>query len=235
MKRQMMIVALCLFCLGVSTAGARQLDPCEVKGGYINTEGKCVLRAQLSISIDYPLDLAQTPLVADTIDPFIQASKAEIIGYFTESFAYSPGPYELTMTYDTVRHSNNVFTLVFSTYEYSGGAHGNDTTQTYTFDLANNRLVTLDDLFAPNSDPFVVIAPIVEADLAQKVGDYSTADWIYAGSGDNPDNYQRFALDVDALIFYFPPYQVAAYVAGSQTVTIPLVDLSAILAPEFAP
>jgi hypothetical protein len=38
----------------------------------------------------------------------------------------------------------------------------------------------------------------------------------------------------DALTFFFPPYQVAAYAAGPQTVSIPLAQLGALLAPPFA-
>ena len=169
MKAMMMLVAaLCLFCL--STTQALGVNPCARKGGNLGDDGKCTMRTQLYINIDYPLELAQTPLVADTIDPFIQALKDGLIRCCVENFIPGSGIVELTMTYNTVHHSSDIFTLVFSIYEYGGGAHGDNDTQTFTFDLANNRLVTLDDLFAPNSDPFAVIAPIVEAAISAGVG-----------------------------------------------------------------
>ena len=43
----------------------------------------------------------------------------------------------------------------------------------------------------------------------------------------------NFAVTPDALIFYFAPYQVAAYAAGPQTVQIPLAQISGVLAPPF--
>ncbi|HVO71034.1 MAG TPA: RsiV family protein [Aggregatilineaceae bacterium] len=56
---------------------------------------------------------------------------------------------------------------------------------------------------------------------------------IHQGTGENPDNYKSWTITPDGLTFYFDPYQVAAYVAGTQTVTIPLAQLSAILAAPF--
>ena len=55
------------------------------------------------------------------------------------------------------------------------------------------------------------------------------------GAGPLPENYQDWLLTPDALVFIFEPYQVAAYAAGPQRVTILLADLQDILAPQFAP
>ena len=49
----------------------------------------------------------------------------------------------------------------------------------------------------------------------------------------NPDNYQRFVLTDEALIFFFDPAQVAPRVAGPFEVSIPLENLTSILAPEL--
>jgi len=71
--------------------------------------------------------------------------------------------------------------------------------------------------------------------VAEQVGDMSDADWIARGTAPVPENYENWVLTPDALVFTFEPYQVAAYAAGPQIVTIPLADLADILAPEFSP
>ena len=141
----------------------------------------------------------------------------------------------MDITYEELHHSDRIASLVFTIYEFTGGAHGNTTYQSYTFDLESGRLLALDDLFTSGSQPLSLIAPLVEADLNEKLKDISDADWIHSGTGNNPDNYQQWALDGDELVFYFGPYQVAAYAAGTQTVRIPLAQLSSILRPAFAP
>jgi hypothetical protein len=108
------------------------------------------------------------------------------------------------------------------------------TTQTFTFDLQNGVVLTLDDLFLDTAAALEVISPIVQADITTRLGEMLDTQWLEDGSGTSPDNYQAFALDGDHLIFYFQPYQVAAYAAGTQVVSIPLSDLSSVLKPEFA-
>ncbi|HEX2619174.1 MAG TPA: DUF4163 domain-containing protein, partial [Phototrophicaceae bacterium] len=180
MKR-IIVGVLCLLCFSMGTVHATGVDDCVQKGGTFDTDGKCILSAWLDVSIDYPLELAQNTLVANTIDPFLQSYKDEFVSYLMGGFQASSAAYSLDISYETYRHSDDMFTLVFSIYEYTGGAHGNDHFQTYSFDLASNRVMTLDDLFAPGNDPWTVIAPLVEADLANKVGDLSDPDWIHEG------------------------------------------------------
>jgi hypothetical protein len=104
------------------------------------------------------------------------------------------------------------------------------------FDLAQEQQVMLDDLFTSTEDALAVISPIVQADLtAQMDEDLADPQWIEDGTGTNPDNYQNFVLTEDSLIFFFPPFQVAPYAAGAFEVTIPLADISSVLAPEYQP
>jgi hypothetical protein len=95
-------------------------------------------------------------------------------------------------------------------------------------------VLTLDDLFLPGSNPLTVIGPLVEQSLQTQLGDMTDADWIHTGTGTDPINYQNWIITPGTLTFYFPPYQVAAYAVGPQTVSLPLADLSAILAPGFS-
>jgi hypothetical protein len=233
MKR-LAIAAFCALCIGVSAVAAGGDDPCFPKGGTM-VDGKCLLTAEASATVDYPVDLGQNELVASTIDPFIQSTTSEFFDIVGGAFSPAPGPYALHITYEEFKHSDAVASLVFTIYMFTGGAHGNTLHQTFTFDLADGTLITLDDLFIDTEAALEVIYPIVEADLTATLGDMLDPQWLADGSGTNPDNYQNFALDADNLIFYFSPYQVAPYAAGTQVVSIPLSDLSNVLAPEFVP
>src|SRR5664279_4660361 len=217
---------------GETTPNPSADDACLQKGGMIDDKGKCMLTIDAKISVDYPLDLAQQyPLVASTIDPFIKTAKDEYFQTVSADFSPAPGPYEEDITYETFKHSDSIFTLVFTVYEFTGGAHGYTNTTTYTFDLKNNKLLTLDDIFTNTADALAIIEPIVQATVKAAVGEMNQQDMLDAGTGTDPNNYQDFSLDGDTITFYFPPYQVAPYAAGVQKVTIPFSQLSSVLKP----
>lgn len=233
MKR--LCIVLCLLTLGAGVVSAQQNDPCMQKGGTM-TNGQCVLTLDAKVSVDYPLDLAtQHDLIAKTIDPFIQSVKNDFVDSLKGGFYPVPAPYELDIKYDTVNHSAGVVSLVFTVYEYTGGAHGITTITTYTFDTANNRLITLDDLFTNTIDALKIVAPIAQAAIAKNLGDMNQSDMLQQGTAIDPKNYDAFALNADSITFYFQQYQVGPGAAGIQQISIPLAQLSSVLQPDFAP
>ncbi len=233
MKR-VLIAALCALSVAATAVFAGGDDPCLPKGGMME-DGKCLLTIDARVSVDYPLELGQNEVVASVVDPFIQATRSAFFQAVGSDFSPAPGPYEMDITYQQFSHSDAITSLVLTTYQFTGGAHGNTTYQTYTFDLQSGTVIALDDLFTDTSAALALIDPIVEADITQKIGaDAIDADWLKQGTGTNPDNYRSFALDGDNLVFYFPPYQVAFYAAGTQVVSIPLAQLAGVLAPPFA-
>jgi hypothetical protein len=52
------------------------------------------------------------------------------------------------------------------------------------------------------------------------------------GADPTPENYQRWNLADDGFLVTFDVYQVAAYAAGPQTVTIPYADLRPVSNPN---
>ncbi len=233
MKRLAAAAIFCVLCLSAMPAFAQD-DACMQKGGTLTDDGKCMLTIDAKVSVDYPLDLAQNELIASTIDPFIQSTKNDFMQAISD-FIPAPGPYELDITYQTTRHSDNILTLILSVYQFTGGAHGSTLIQPYTFDLKTNKVLTLDDLFTNTTDALTLIAPIAQTTIAANVGEMNQPDMLQAGTAVDPQNYQAFALDADSITFYFQDYQVAPYAAGIQTVTIPLAQLSSVLVPAFAP
>jgi hypothetical protein len=228
------LVALLIVLSGAVHVMAQE-DVCTQNGGNWDASAQqCILSAAIQIKIAYPLELAGYDLAAQTVDQFLATTRSAFLTPVAEGPFYSPpGPLDLQVDYELFDFSPTILSVKFTVYEYTGGAHGNTAFQTYTFDLAQQRILTLNDLFLPGSNPLQVIAPIVQQDLAATLGDMADATWIEQGTGTNPDNYQNFVLTPDALIFFFPPYQVAPYAAGPQTVSIPLAQLSAVLAPPF--
>jgi hypothetical protein len=230
------IAVALLLVSGVLTTVAQE-DACFEKGGTWNADDStCLIHDQIDMDVNYPVTYVEYPFVEQTVDAFIEETRTEFLGFVTtpETFSVpSVATFFLSITYEEYQFSDTIVSLVFTVAEYTGGAHPNSWYKTFTFDLEQEQEILLDDLFIEGSDPLAVISPIVQEDLAETLGDMADPAWIEEGTGENPENYQNFAITPDELIFFFPPFQVAAYAAGPQQVSIPLSEISTILAPPF--
>lgn len=107
---------------------------------------------------------------------------------------------------------------VNESYFEAGAAHPGQTIETFNFNSKTGQLLTLNDLFDPSSDYLKKISEYSVAELKKKLG-YS--DQLSQGAAPKPDNYTAFLVTETGLKVIFNQYQVAAYAAGVQEVTIP--------------
>jgi hypothetical protein len=238
LKKISFLTLFVLMALSVSLAAAQDDDPCAQRGGTQNSDtGRCELNSSFEIDIQYPLEYTAYPNTQQTLDTFLQQTYQAFLqniadmGLPTYTASY---PWSLTVHYDEYQYSDTIISIAFNIYEFTGGAHGNTAWKTFTFDLAADTEITLDDVFLPDSDPFSIIVPLVQSDITTQLGDGADASWITDGTDQYPDEYLNFVLTQDELQFIFPPYQVAPYVNGTLVAHIPLTQLQPILAAPFA-
>ncbi len=146
--------------------------------------------------------------------------------------------YAIGFTYQEYQGSSTV-SYVFLEYQDTLGAHPNAFYKTFTFDKQGNKL-GLADLFTANSSYLSALSvpayKDVVAQLTQKWGsapDASMLDTARIGTEPSPEALQFYYISGVNLHLLFPPYQVAAYAAGTFDVSIPLSSLGTILKPEF--
>jgi hypothetical protein len=164
----------------------------------------------------------------DIILENISAFKDEIAGYDKEqngsdgeSLAWQ---YGLTIEYEVITYTDKVVSLLFNISPYLGGAHGMAYLKTINFDLENNRLIDLSDIFNEGFDYLAYISDYCRQDLEKQMhamGIEPDKEWINEGT--NPAdsaNYSRYLIGPDGLIIKFEAYQVAPWVAGDFSVLI---------------
>lgn len=221
-------------------------DPCQDLAHefvqWLTNGTDCTLHEEISLSFDadYPHDLAQqSPFAGSVMLGYINQERdgfwANLGGDMLPEF-FGSGPWTMDIKYETFHHSPSLVSVLFTTYAYTGGAHGGSYFRTFTFDLTNESMYSLDGLFRMDLSPREILAPIVRASLETTLADFP--DFIESGTEPYPegypevDNYANWVLTSDALVIYFPEYQVAPYVAGPQMVSIPLTDLADVLNPD---
>jgi hypothetical protein len=142
--------------------------------------------------------------------------------------------YELGMEYKEYM-SDNFVSYLYLNYEDTGGAHPNSYYSSFVFNQEGAQ-VELNDLFVAGSDQLERISLLssiqVTAEMKKRLEMDDVSGSIFAeGLAANAENFQNFVIDGDTLAIFFPPYQVAAYAAGTFEVRIPLSDFKDILKP----
>ncbi len=179
--------------------------------------------------------------VDDTVAQFKSDGNFEnLTAEDVKMLGFEDGRKEMLQINYATASSKESLSYLFTIYQDTLGAHGNTFYHTFTFKTADGSTLGLKDLFVPNAPYLDTLSSISRAKLPaiiaentdSKLSDISQDD-IVQGTGPNEVNFASFFLDGTSLVILFPPYAVAAYAAGPQTLAIPLTDLKNILRPEF--
>jgi uncharacterized protein YecT (DUF1311 family) len=184
----------------------------------------------------YTIDVSYPRFGHAAMDKVLADWAKSIAAEFREASQESTGEpqrWSAEVTYEVARQDKAFVAVAFQYHSYMGGAHPNTSTETFNFLMPEGRRVELAELISQRGIRRVSDISIarLKQDLmgADGVGDL---DWIKRGAGPNARNFASFLLLPSALDITFDAYQVAAYVAGSQQVRIPLAKLKDVMRPD---
>lgn len=145
--------------------------------------------------------------------------------------------YMLDLAYKAYASAGSV-SYVYQIYADTLGAHPNGYYLTYTFDQDGNQLA-LGDVLKNNpnwlEELSLLVSQEVTAELKSRLsaslpqGDEGadvTGALFAEGLSPKEENFKNFAVDGTDLLIFIPPYQVAAYAAGSFELRIPLGEIN---------
>lgn len=160
-------------------------------------------------------------LVQDYLDELEEWAREEYAEYGEESFR---GPYVSEMEMFLRRADSQVLSVVESSYSYAGGAHGNSGFDSVNFDVQTGKEIPLEAVIKDKKKLLKVLEKELSEkypDLASWSGSMEEALQFYDAPLD-PEMKMEFTwtLDYDGVTFYFGHYEIAAYAAGLQQVTL---------------
>lgn len=186
-------------------------------------------------STAYAVDAEYPSTGVAAIDVEIKAWIDVEVARFKKQVAPEPGstlgPWTLDIGYTVERNDAEVLALSFTASAYTGGAHGNPFLRTFNYLLPDGRRVDLAQILDGRKG-LAKLSAFAVADLDKRLGGpdgMTDAQWIRRGAGPDWGNFENFLLLPAALKIQFPPYQVAAYAAGPQEVSVPLSVLDGVL------
>lgn len=129
---------------------------------------------------------------------------------------------ETYLTYKTAYNQNCLLSLIFSNYQFSGGAHGSTIQSSYTFDIRSGRELKLGDIISTDKETIDFINSRIKKEIDRRVAaEELFVLQAFESIGKNPSFY----LSVEGIVFYFQQYEYFPYAAGIQEFTIPFSDL----------
>jgi Protein of unknown function (DUF3298)/Deacetylase PdaC len=134
-------------------------------------------------------------------------------------------PNSLSVSYEVTAANKDFISVMFSFYEYLGGAHPNTITESFNYDLNRNAPVSLADLFTPNSNYLKVISDYAIKELKK----LDTVSGVENGAGPKIENFHSWNITPAGLKITFDPYQVGPYAAGAHEVVVPYSVLKPII------
>lgn len=142
------------------------------------------------------------------------------------------GCWELRTQADTLYTSAKLLTIKFETYAYTGGAHPNSNLSFYTFDRATGRPLTLRDMVSDTTALLSLVEKSFRTQQALLPQDNLEERGYFLRDG-------RFFLPANVglsrkgMVFYYNPYEIAAYALGPIEVTVPYQQLNGILREDL--
>ena len=181
------------------------------------------------ITVNYPVTKSEsiTAYMSDFVKNEIEIFKQNVTGENELPDGYPSAT--LNISYEE-RKSENANTYLFVIYTDTGGAHGLTVTRTFSF-AKNGERINIEDLFTNGAQGLGVIADYVKTELQKK--EFADRNWIAEGAASTTENYKSFVIEDSGVTFIFDPYQVAAYAAGTQNVSVPTSVFKRIANPEI--
>ena len=118
-------------------------------------------------------------------------------------------PYELMARY-TITNNEEILSFYIDYYQFSGGAHGITSRNTYNIDTKTGNKLMLKDLFAEGYDYKTYINNEISKEINKHPDYYFTGKEGFNGIKEN----QSFYIRNNKIIIHFPYYEIAPYVTG---------------------
>ena len=183
------------------------------------------------VNIEIPAGLPT--LVASTLDVKIKSylpTDFEVVDFSGMGESQNPANWEYDIQVKKIYENENIISLLMTTYQYAGGAHGSSARFGMVIEKSTGKRLEVGDIF--QSRPLVYrLGPVWRSQILAKLrannGNITSADRLWVREGTVDDfHYNSFVLTDKLLIVYGQEYQHNAYAFGMQTLIYPLARLA---------
>lgn len=126
---------------------------------------------------------------------------------------------------DILYQNEDYISLASTVFNYTGGAHPNNSQIYKSYDLKTGNVITLSDLFVEGYQNTLFQAAEIEFRMQKEIPPQNTlASAGYWFEDDQFELNENFAIINKSLIFYFNPYEIGPYSLGATELELKLTD-----------
>jgi inhibitor of cysteine peptidase len=189
----------------------------------------------LRIDMQYPKVVGLDPAVQGQMNAYFANRTGPAVeqGYESEKANVDAGwlerPTEVFLNYSVTYNQQNLLSMLFDDYLYTGGAHGMTGRHGYTIDIKTGVSYALKDLFQPGTD----YVSLLSAEVRRQIDERGLTTIGIAPFTKIREDQDFYIYDGN-LIVYFQQYELMAYAYGFPEFKIPMASLKSVLIPELA-
>ncbi|MBQ8621645.1 MAG: DUF3298 domain-containing protein [Oscillospiraceae bacterium] len=147
-------------------------------------------------------------------------------------------PYSCQILYDPMRIDSGVVSLLGRTVTYTGSNHPDQSRIAVTYDLLSGKALTLGDILEDTATAGQM-AGMINMVLSAREEDFSLysdyAQLVTARFGTDWCQDTNWYFSADGLCFFFSPYEIAPYAAGTVVAEIPYRMLTGTMLDAYFP
>src|SRR3989344_74452 len=138
----------------------------------------------------------------------------------------------LEIGYEIMNLNPGFISVKIGNYGYlAEAAHGSGIFYSFNYDVKNDKLLKLSDLFKPDVKYLRFLSEESRPRLKEQMRDYYQEEFALVGTEPKEENYNIYNFTKNKLRITFNVYQVAPYASGPQSVDISYAEMKDILNP----
>ena len=149
---------------------------------------------------------------------------------FKKEFPDAPQSWSIERSGEVKLNKGNIFSIDYTEYAYTGGAHPNTFVSFKNFNLSNGDEINLDELISPEKQ--AELTKISEKEFRKLKKLKPDDDLGKAGYWFENNNFElndNFLITDTSLIFYYNNYEITAYAFGPTELTIPYSEIKSLI------
>lgn len=229
MNKKYIVIPFLFFAFLIATYFVSTVDTVdEVKEVFnaANLKANCNIKEIIESKDNYDIKVYYPETKYSNLNDEIKKQIDSYITYFVNEIdgieKQENVKYQLQIRFDSYEYERYI-SFVFEIFEDYGGAHPNSSIWTISYDIKDNKIVTIDNLIAKNSNILNFLSEYSFENLKENkdIKENYIEEMLVSGTKPIRDNFQYFAFAKDGFKLFFPRYSVAPYSSGSFVVNIP--------------
>lgn len=199
----------------------------EISAVYSKATGDKELSNTINANVESAIiETLNTPENKSDLNEVLKAFNAEYLSFKNEFSEVTEPVWELHIETELSYQSETVITLAISTYEFKGGAHGNDKIKFLNLDAQTGEVLSFDDIISQKEDFKALAKKHFLKSIENKDDKLKMEDFFFGEPFHLPEN---IGFSEDGLVLLYNVYEVASYDRGYTEFMIPFTEAESYL------